>query len=301
MKSVCDLSEAQVKKLKLAGKAAARKLFDDAKQPVRQAPWWAGGDEAKTADPPANSLSDEDSEAKEFRTGETKDPAAGDAAPLMVPVSLSDVQGHSIWNRAIQSVLSDQQQQLWKTFVADRDRQTRKMLVGRRVAELQYLLFLRPDQLDSLKQQVERVEADQLVENFDSWQDHVTVVTMANGKSTGLTEEDLKDVLTDRQMAVWRVKEDTGFFGDQTPAKVAGADDAPATGIGFNDRGLEVKSVEEGSFAALIGIKVGDLIDSVNEQPVDTQLQFSAAMEAAGKRASVTVLRDNAEIQLERR
>ena len=60
-----------------------------------------------------------------------------------------------------------------------------------------------------------------------------------------------------------------------------------------------MKSVEKDSRAAALGVQVGDVIDSVDGEWVDTELQFRSAIKMSGKRPSVTVVRDDAEVRLE--
>lgn len=299
MQSVCKLSDAQTKKLALVGKSAARKLLSRDGRQINIGGLFGGGNPLEVK---KDSLSDEDSEPQES----TDKPKNG--MNMKIPTSLNEVTKQPLWKKAIKSVLSEEQREQWTNFTAERNNRTRELVVNHRVAGLEQQLCLRPDQIAAVQKIVERVEADQLVKKFNSGEDDMMQMIMPGGDHAVVSEDDLQDVLTAVQLKVWKSRSRSGaipgFLANVLGGKPDDDDDESYEGdfgVEFDSGGLEVKSVTEKSLAASFGIQVGDLIDSVGGEPVDTSLQFQTAISKAGKKFSVTVLRNNAEVRLEKK
>lgn len=302
MQAVCDLSDGQAKKLGLAGKSTAQKLFSKGGMKINLARMLDG---AKAPDVDEDSLSDEDKETQESDEPKKN---SGQTFDIKLQVSLNQVTGHSLWKKAIKSVLSEEQQATWTEAQSQKRKSTRELVVNHRVAQLAQQLLLLPEQVAAVAEIVGRVEGDQLVKDFNNATSSNIMRVINRGKKqkqkNKVSEEDLKDVLTAVQMKVWKPPATTqngvqGVFGKAlglNPAAPINID----VGVEF-DSGLEVRSIAEKSLAASLGIQVGDVIDLVDGEPVDTALQFESAMKKAGKNASVTVLRDNAEVHLEKK
>lgn len=302
MQAVCDLSDGQAKKLGLAGKSTAQKLFSKGGMKINLARMLDG---AKAPDVDEDSLSDEDKETQESDEPKKN---SGQTFDIKLQVSLNQVTGHSLWKKAIKSVLSEEQQATWTEAQSQKRKSTRELVVNHRVAQLAQQLLLLPEQVAAVAEIVGRVEGDQLVKDFNNATSSNIMRVINRGKKqkqkNKVSEEDLKDVLTAVQMKVWKTPATTqngvqGVFGKAlglNPAAPINID----VGVEF-DSGLEVRSIAEKSLAASLGIQVGDVIDLVDGEPVDTALQFESAMKKAGKNASVTVLRDNAEVHLEKK
>ena len=197
MQAVSDLSDDQAKKLRLAGKSITQKLFSTENAPMRLQ---LGGRRpgAKPKEVDEDSLSDEDKEAPE----EAQKP--GRKIDIKKRVSLSQLTSHSLWKKATQSILTEEQRDKWATSQAEQTKRTRKLLVSHRTAVLQQQLSLRPEQVASVAEIVQRVEEDQLFVEFnmgrqDSWR-----MTRRSRSRKQVSESDLKDVLTPVQMKVWK-------------------------------------------------------------------------------------------------
>ncbi len=62
-------------------------------------------------------------------------------------------------------------------------------------------------------------------------------------------------------------------------------------GLEAGDQGLLVTRVEAGSNAANEGIRVGDLIQEVNNRPVRTIAEFTSAIQQSGTRPALVLLK----------
>lgn len=290
MQAVCGLDQSQMNKLALAGKSAARKLFPNSK-----AMQIGGVGFNKQLEVQLDSLSDEDTEK------DTEEDTAAEQVELpflKIPISLREVVERPLWKKAIKKVLTEQQQQEWNAYQAKQTEKMRKLVVRHRVAELEKQLCLMPDQLEEVAQIVDRVEGDQLVENFNSAVPQILKVgDRTNAKTLA---ENLKDVLTETQITVWASRGGmTSMMENLLGVAPANPNSQPTEIDAEILDDLTVKSVKKGSNAEALGLKEGDVIDSINGEPVDTKLQLRAAIRDANKIKSMDVVRDGEFMHLE--
>ena len=300
MQSVCDLTDGQVKKLRLAGKSVSKKMFSAKGMQIQL----GGLFNAKKQDGKVdeNSLSDEDTEPETEEQGDAK---PGQNFSIKRQVSLTALTKHALWKKAIDSVLSQEQQETWSQSQTKRNDKVRDILVAHRVADLEQQLLLRPEQISAVRAVVDRVEGDQLVKDFKTAGSNrlQQMLRQRNKKRTRISKSDLEDVLTSVQMEVWKAPSEeassgvSGLIGKVLGVQPNAGNDTDM-GLEFSS-GLKVKSVEKDSRAAALGVQVGDVIDSVDGEWVDTELQFRSAIKMSGKSPSVTVVRDDAEVRLE--
>jgi serine protease Do len=83
----------------------------------------------------------------------------------------------------------------------------------------------------------------------------------------------------------------TGAAAAELGLTVEPLTDEKARALGYEgERGVLVSEIEDGSPAALAGIQPGDLITSLNHQPVDSVAAFNEALEKTRERDTVLVL-----------
>lgn len=291
MKAICGLDQSQVKKLTLGGKSAARKLF--AKP---QTMGFGGFGSNRQLDVQQDSLSDEDSE----ESGETTAAGEEQVAKFKMPTSLEEVVEQPLWKKVVKSVLTEEQKKRWSDYQTKQTEKIRKLVVNHRVAELERQLYLTPDQIEEVAKIVDRVEGDQLVEVFNSGASDFIQIAMGNDEE--ISTEDLKNVLTETQIKVWESPGEmngvNGMIGNLLGAAPLVPNSRPELGIEIED-GLKVKSVKKDSQAEAMGVQVGDVIDSINEEPVDTRFQLRSAIRDAEKIESIDVVRDGEIVRLE--
>lgn len=304
MQTTCDLSDGQSKKLRLAGKSVAKKLFSAEGMQLQFGGLFGRNEQQEKID--EDSLSDEDAEpdAKDEDQGQL-----GQKFKIKRPVSLDQVTKHSLWKKAVQSVLSEKQQTAWKQSEERQAKATRHLVVSYRTAELTQQLLLSPNQVPAVEEVVDRIEGNQLVRDFKTGQQKHVRIVRRNKQRAQVSASDLKEVLTPLQMKVFKnpssPSTDSGIqalLGQALGMQPKNArSKATDMGIEFMDSGLKVKTVANNSPAASIGIQVGDVVDSVDGEPVDTELQFQAAIKRSKENPSITVLRNSTEVQLEQK
>ena len=304
MQTTCDLSDGQSKKLRLAGKSVAKKLFSAEGMQLQFGGLFGRNKQQEKID--EDSLSDEDAEpdAKDEDQGQL-----GQKFKIKRPVSLDQVTKHSLWKKAVQSVLSEKQQTAWKQSEERQAKATRHLVVSYRTAELTQQLLLSPNQVPAVEEVVDRIEGNQLVRDFKTGQQKHVRIVRRNKQRAQVSASDLKEVLTPLQMKVFKnpssPSTDSGIqalLGQALGMQPKNArSKATDMGIEFMDSGLKVKTVANNSPAASIGIQVGDVVDSVDGEPVDTELQFQAAIKRSKENPSITVLRNSTEVQLEQK
>ena len=296
---ICGLDDSQVKKLSLAGTSISNKLL------ARKKKRFFLGTLFNENPPEAvqeDSLSDEDAESD--GNDDAKD-QNGQFAMVPTITKLTEIEADPVWEKAFATVLSDSQREAWSDFISQQKTQTRQRLIQKRVLELEHDLCLHPDQIKALSEVVDRVEGDGLVKQFALGKDQIAMHRQR--RRTLVSDEDLQAVLTDAQMKVWNNRNQPSAqeavmadvlgidFGDdlKTPVKL---------GVTFEDAdSLKVKSVTPDSMAQSLGIEVGDIIDSFNDQPIDTQLQLKTVLNVPADVVVVEVIRDDKSIVLEKK
>lgn len=294
MRVAADLNEKQVNRLTLIANVVAKKVFEEHNNPLL-APM---GATRKRLDEDRDSFSDEDTESKDNRRSIERELAA-----FRIPVEFETALKHKTWKKAIGSVLNDEQERSWGDYVEARDKEVRKVAVQYKVLQLQEQLQLRKDQIQPVTEIVDRLVGDDLVEKLKSGQDDFMMM-MPGDEPKEIGVDDLKDVLSDAQAELFEQKQsarEDPFGAMGFPGRANRGTPKSTLGVRLSsDVEMKVGSVTRGSMAHDLGIKAGDIIDSVNGQPVDTRLQLRRALQKPGGVKTVTVLRDGSEIELEK-
>lgn len=199
MQTVTSLSDAQVKKLSLAGNSVVQKLLstEDMEATKKRINGELLPDKAPEVE--KDSLSDEDAEPKKKAEKKQRPNVS-----LKKQVSLNQVTSDSLWKKATQSILSEEQHDTWTQAQTERKKRTLEALVNRRVTELAEQVFLRPDQLPAVAEVIQRVEGDQLLKDFHAGGSNPFLMARRGRSRTQVSENHLKDVLTPVQLKVWK-------------------------------------------------------------------------------------------------
>jgi hypothetical protein len=292
IRRVTGLNETTLKKLEVAGMAAVKNAVKKS-QEVKFA--FPGINEAG---PPQSgtTLSDEDAERSEKNNKNAQDQPF--PFPQMKMLDLKKVKEEAIWVKTFASALNAEQLQMVDKYLAERSKHRRDSAVATKVNELDDALAFTSEQRKLVSALVDRKCGDALANAprpagmFGGGQ---VVVMMAGQQPSDLNAEDLKPILSEVQLVEFKRRQDLaaqGPFGALQrvlpPAVNAQLGLAPPTqsSIGFSylekEQSIEVISVEDSSEASRIGLQVGDLVDEVQGNPIDTAIQLKRAINKRG-------------------
>ena len=304
MQHVASLDQSQVRKLTLAGKTVAKKLFAQRDQMKGRVPNLLRGLRNKRQQEPAkDSLSDEDAEASKAKP-DVDEEDEEEEDPFLMPVSVNQLMEQELWKKSVAAVLTPQQSQKLKEAAAARTKAIREAAVAYRVLQIAERLRLHTDQIQPMSEVVDRVEGEQLIKQLQALS---PLRFSARNKGARISKEQVQDILTEAQMELFDESEEDSrgfggvnklmnqFLGVNPKAKKATLGVKLKSGGG----GLVVDSVLPDSRAEEMGIQPDDVIDSVNDDPVDTAFQLSQAIKDAGDTFRITIIRNKKTLQLE--
>lgn len=220
----CKLSDAQVRKLEVAGKGAVASALEKHKQEQKKMqqrmrgmglPVPPGAVEAE-ADADAEEEDDDDEEEDEAEDEFTEIAVAGAAINLAVFGGLTTqptVTEEPRWKKALSTVLTKDQQAQYKTAVAKRDAYRQKMAVGSFIAKVDQKLLLSPEQREKLEQAVDAKYGKQLAAQFArQFGNHnvgflagTVVRRLGGGQSRqAVPHKELGEFLSDSQIDEWK-------------------------------------------------------------------------------------------------
>lgn len=303
MQHVASLDQSQVRKLTLAGKTVAKKLFAQRDQMKGRVPNLLRGLRNKRQQEPAkDSLSDEDAEASKAKPDVDEEDEEDD--PFLMPVYVNQLMEQELWKKSVAAVLTPQQSQKLKEAATARTKAIREAAVAYRVLQIAERLRLHTDQIQPMSEVVDRVEGEQLIKQLQALS---PLRFSARNKGARISKEQVQDILTEAQMELFDESEEDSrgfggvnklmnqFLGVNPKAKKATLGVKLKSGGG----GLVVDSVLPDSRAEEMGIQPDDVIDSVNDDPVDTAFQLSQAIKDAGDTFRITIIRNKKTLQLE--
>lgn len=302
MQHVASLDQSQVRKLTLAGKTVAKKLFAQRDQMKGRMPnlLRAFGKE-RELEPAKDSLSDEDAEASKAKPDVEEEE---EEDPFLMPVYLNQLMEQELWKKSVAAVLTPQQSQKLKEAAAARTKAIREAAVAYRVLQIAERLRLRTDQIQPMSEVVDRVEGEQLIKQLQAIS---PLGFSARNKGARINKEQVKDILTEAQMELFdgskegpRGLERVNKLLDQLLGVKRKAQKATlGVKLKSGGGGLVVESVLPDSRAQEMGIQPDDVIDRVNDDPVDTVFQLTQAIKDAGDTFRITIIRNKKTLQLE--
>lgn len=291
IKDASNIDEKQTRKLSLAAKVVSKKVFQE-----RNNPLLAPFGQSKKMDV-GDSFSDEDSESNE----DQRNSMEKKLKEIVVPVPISTALRHAIWKKSQQSILTDDQQSAVEQYDERRTKHTRDVAVEYRVWQLARQLRLRTDQIEAISEIVDRIEGDQLVEQMNQRQGLSMIILKAGGKESKPVEaDDLKDVLDEPQLELFKSNSEGGrrFRRPSLQKGLSNEGSNSKFGVELKPGEMVVQRIASNSKAEKLGVQVGDIIDEVNDTPVDTLIQIKSALKKESE-TSITVIRDGKVIRLE--
>ncbi|MEQ1826722.1 MAG: PDZ domain-containing protein [Pirellula sp.] len=300
MQRVLDLSQATVRKLKVASLAAIRSASK--KNPPKQVPLPGLG--GNTAVPPKEgTLSDEDAERKEKSSTNRAQQAQ---PPFFQMLGIEMVKQEEIWKKTVANSLSEDQIKQFESFQTARKVERRALAVQNKVGELDACLILTEQQKTRLTKLIDEKLGDALTSlppiGFGGGGLGQVVIRMAGQGDKDLVADDLRDILSTDQLNEFERQKKLAANGPlgvlppqvAKPPGLAGETLPMGFDVEDNAKGVVVTRVEENSDASRAGIQSGDVIDAVGKTPIDTTVQLKRALktELAGAGGVIHVIRD---------
>ena len=298
---VTGISDAAVKKLEVASKAAIKTVT---KKQQEQAAKFNPQAAFPQPAPAAGGLSDEDAEQK----NENKN---ADVIPPAFQISFAstdEVKKEEIWQKTLSNVLSDDQKQAYKKLESDRVVRTRLRAVQNYVDQMDSYLLLSDNQREAVTKIVDQKLGEGLAKQqaFNRAGPGGAVIVIAGvAGNNNIKPDDLREVLSAVQLAELKRQQEQMMGGPipglpgMKPAKREVKDDADlyqsSLGFGLAEEGGKfiVRSVKPDTPADLAGIQVGDVIDSFDDNPIDTMVQLKRAISKSNKSWSMQVRRQD--------
>lgn len=175
-------------------------------------------------------------------------------------------------------------------------------------------LLLTTAQRDALTKLVDQEQGDELVRqrkmNGGMGGMGNVIVMIAGGQTKPLSVEKITEILSPVQLTEYKRQQDklaqgplAQLPGMPRPKKKADAtDNGTELGVGFSieetKEGLVVRAVKEDSLASKASIKVGDVVDSINDAPVDTVVQLKRSLAKASESWRIKVRRQGELVEL---
>lgn len=292
------IQDAAVKKLDVAAKSAIKAVTK--KQQAQAAKINPINGVAQPAPAPGG-LSDEDAEQKNAQNADGMQPA------FQIAFSTTDeVKKEEIWQKTLSNVLNDDQMQAYKKLESDRKARQRSRAVQNHVDQMDAYLLLSEKQRDAVMKIVDQKIGDNLAKqqafNRAGAVGAVIVIAGVAGNQS-IKPEDLQEVLSPVQLLELKRQQELMAAGPlaamqgMQPAKRKAKDelDLFQSSLGFGvveaDGKLIVREVRPDSPAELAGVQVDDVIDSFDENPVDTMVQLKRAISKSNKSWSMQVRR----------
>jgi hypothetical protein len=322
MRREVDLPDKIVLKLEVAAEQAIASALK-ARPPVN-----LGNIGLPGQDPPAvkkeQTLSDEDDETKAKKEEQKKAKNAGPNAPqglagalqgLRNQVDVALIKQQEPWTKALQSSLSEEQKAKWNALEESRRKALRHSRIANKVQELDGMLVFTEAQRTKVYELVDRVMGDDLanvpVNRGMAGGAGNVVVMMAVQGGKELSKEDLAPILSPLQLKEYEGMKEAAAVGPFGMPKRPGKKDAgtngeqtsSSSGLGFSfiesPNGLKVERVESNSQASRAGVLVGDIIDTIGDDAIDTVVQFRRALSKSGRMFVMNVKRDGQNQALE--
>lgn len=304
---VTGISDAAVKKLEVASKAAIQSLSKKQQASFQGFP----GLKPAKPDSAATELSDEEAEQK---NKPADNPANNGPFPPPLNIFASSpeaVKKEEIWAKTLANVLNQEQSANYKKFLEARQAHVRRQAVRNYVEQMDTYLMLTDGQRESLTQIVDQkmgedLAKQQVVNRAGMGGAMVIMIAGANLKS--LKSDDLSDVLSPVQLAEFKRQQDQVIAGPLgalpgmpgvKPAKRGAKEQSEkfTSNLGFTaeeaDGRLVIREVKPDSAAEQAGLRSGDLIDSLDDNPVDTLVQLKRALSKVGKKWEMQIRRND--------
>ena len=310
IRRVTGLSENAAKKLDVAGLAAIQSAQKKRPADGGAAPFFMAQQQGNFGDGAKKSatLSDEEEELKAKEQDSQADavPAAG-----ATPLTIEQVMEEEIWKRTFGNTLNEEQKARYAKFVLERKEQQRKHAVQAKVQELDQFLMLSPDQWQPMVEVVDRVLGDELVLHGPNFRGGAGqgIFVIGNQGNQDLKLDDVRSILSTMQLSELDRQQNFAaqgplamFNGGQAGPAKDSDEKTTATPLGFRflekDGGFAVHSIEEGSVAAKLGLLVGDQIEAIDDQPIDTGIQLQRAAKGAARKKGTVTMRIRRDSQL---
>lgn len=284
-----DLSDIQIRQLKLAAKAVANKAI--ANREIAMLPRGGVGRETLNL---KGYFSDEDEENE----GDVTDENDGLVQRVAMPINKTEVLESRLWKEAVLSVLNEQQKQVRLKQEEEFENRLRNAAIEYQLMQYAYKLRLAVEQYDQMREVVERVQGDELVDRLKRGNE-IDEIFLQQDDLTNISEDDVVDFLTESQLNRLKSMQNpgSGLRLNVVPQRKKDSQELGVTLEGT--RSLEVKKVRDGTIAQELGVLVGDTIDKINDKPIDSRRQLRQAVERTKKITSITVIRDGETVSLE--
>lgn len=315
IRRIADLPENLVKKLNIAAIQAVdaalknnppQRLGGRLAQPLPRA-----GEKL----PKEGTLSDEDEEDKAKKEDE---PAANaNLIPgMFTQIDIKTVKKQDPWKKVLAS-LDPEKIAAIDAFEKKRTQELRAFRVATKVQELDDFLLLSEAQKSELTEIVERVLGDHLAmqprNNGIMGGGGAMVLMIAGQVGKELPKDELKKVLSEVQFAEYEsmlIRQAQGPFNAAVPPAGFGknkkdkSEDLQNSALGFTfkekENGLIVEMVTADSRADQAGLKSGDIIDGIDDKPVDNAIQLKRAIALnSAKSLTMNVKREGTDLKLE--
>jgi hypothetical protein len=315
IRRIADLPENLVKKLNIAAIQAVdaalknnppQRLGGRLAQPLPRA-----GEKL----PKEGTLSDEDEEDKAKKEDE---PAANaNLIPgMFTQIDIKTVKKQDPWKKVLAS-LDPEKVAAIDAFEKKRTQELRAFRVATKVQELDDILLLSEAQKSALTEIVERVLGDHLAmqprNNGIMGGGGAMVLMIAGQVGKELPKDELKKVLSEVQFAEYEsmlIRQAQGPFNAAVPPAGFGknkkdkSEDLQNSALGFTfkekENGLIVEMVTADSRADQAGLKSGDIIDGIDDKPVDNAIQLKRAIALnSTKSLTMNVKREGTDLKLE--
>ncbi len=315
IRRIADLPENLVKKLNIAAIQAVdaalknnppQRLGGRLAQPLPRA-----GEKL----PKEGTLSDEDEEDKAKKEDE---PAANaNLIPgMFTQIDIKTVKKQDPWKKVLAS-LDPEKVAAIDAFEKKRTQELRAFRVATKVQELDDILLLSEAQKSALTEIVERILGDHLAmqprNNGIMGGGGAMVLMIAGQVGKELPKDELKKVLSEVQFAEYEsmlIRQAQGPFNAAVPPAGFGknkkdkSEDLQNSALGFTfkekENGLIVEMVTADSRADQAGLKSGDIIDGIDDKPVDNAIQLKRAIALnSTKSLTMNVKREGTDLKLE--
>ncbi len=311
---VCDLSEVQKKKLKLATKGAIAGALKAWKVEVRKFQKQYGqivGAVVVRAGGVPNNDEDEDTDDKEADEEDEDELKLDQRTQSMLQtygISVS-VPSQSLWRKSLRSVLTDDQEKKLETARAERRRFRRNFNVRQQIETLDRRLRFSPKQREQLMLIVDQVMGDWLEQEVP--QGRMSVVY---GDVPELLETHIEPVLSEKQLEMFREDRQDQNNPARRVMQMNFRQVVRNMGMGgeaFLGVAVRMNAFTRGSSpvdfvtpdgpAAKAGVKAGDHITKVGGAPLTspTMVMQEVSQMKPGDKLKITVQRGDEELELE--
>jgi hypothetical protein len=315
IRRIADLPESTVKKLNIAAIQAVDAAIKN------NPPQRMGGrmppplPRAGGKPPKEGTLSDEDEEDKAKKDEAIPDANANFLPGMFSQIDIKTVKKQEPWKKVLAS-LDPEKVAAIEAFEKKRTKDLRDFRVASKVQELDDMLLLSASQRTELTGIVDRVLGDQLAlqpRNNGIFAGGAMVVVMAGQGGKEIPKDELKKVLSEVQFAEYENmlnRQAQGPFNAAVPPAGFGKnkkdnnDEPQSSSLGFTfkekESGLSVESVTPDSRADQAGLKAGDIIDAIDDKPIDNTVQLKRAIALnASKTLTMQVKREGTDLKLE--